>query len=126
MRKLILWLFLLPVMASAQTVTLHWTAPGDDGNVGQAAAYDMRVVAGDSTALKTRWDSLFAVSGLPLPSMAGTIDTVCITPVPCGVNLYFAIKTLDEAFNISEISNIVKVYMPCPDTTCPGRITDLR
>jgi hypothetical protein len=122
---LIVFLFWVSGYA-ADPLTLFWTAPGDDGYFGQAAAYDMRVVAGDSTALWNRWDSLFAISGLPTPSLAGVTDSVCINIVPCGVDLYFAIKTLDEAFNISEISNVYHYYVDCPDTLCPGGIMDFR
>ena len=127
MKKLIfvaIILILLTGLGQTQTgtVILRWTAPGDDGWIGQAAAY-RGMVSMDSAQLINNFDNCQVITGMPSPSIAGARDSVCISNIPSGVRYWVAIKTLDEAFNISLISNIPRIYRP--DTECPGRITDI-
>lgn len=87
-------------------VSLSWTAVGDDGLDGQAAAYDLRYAA-DSANLQTNWQQAQLVSYLPTPAPAGTAEHL-ETSIPLQPNrtYYFAIKARDEAGNWSPISNI--------------------
>ena len=55
--------------ASATSVTLSWTAPGDDGDSGQASEYDIRYSADSLNA--ANWDSASQVQSVPLPQSAG-------------------------------------------------------
>ena len=73
---------------SPTSVTLTWTAPGDDENSGIASQYDIRYYI--STITDDNWDTAVQTTGL-------TEDT----------NYYFAIKTADEAPNWSGISNSI-------------------
>lgn len=84
-------------------VLITWTAPGDDGDEGTASYYDLRYRS-DGEPMTN--DSTFALGiaiplGAPLPS--GTLEEYVIE-LPAGV-YSFAIKTADEVFNWSEISN---------------------
>ena len=68
-------LLLAPALAHAQgaapdSVTLRWTAVGDDSLSGTAAAYDLRM-AGTPITLST-WSEATVVSGLPVPLASGT------------------------------------------------------
>jgi hypothetical protein len=91
--------------ALAATVTLHWTAPGDDGSIGRAAKYDLRYslipITPATFALATR------VSGTPVPQAAGKTDSMKVTGMLAGGPFYFALKSADEANNWSAISNVV-------------------
>jgi len=116
-------LLLAPVICRAQTtgeVTLVWTAPGDDGNIGTAAAYEMRY----STSAITigNWSSATAVSNLPAPQPAGTRQSVTVQGLTSGTTYYFAVRTRDDANNWSPLSNIL-VWNWVYDTAPPAAPT---
>jgi len=92
--------------------TLSWTAPGDDGNVGTAAAYDVRY----STSLITEdsWPAATQIGEEPLPAAAGTVQTLGVTGLTAGDTYHFAVKTSDEADNQSSLSNVVAGSLPAP------------
>ena len=87
------------------TITLTWTAPGDDGQNGTAAQYDLRYmtipISEANYALCTQ------VPGEPVPAAAGTTQTFTVTGLNYGTTYYFALKTSDERGNWSTISNVV-------------------
>ena len=103
-------LLLAPVFAYAQagpdSVNLTWTAPGDDGNIGTATQYDMRVST--STITLANWGSATSVTGLPAPLANGSRQTVVVRSLTRGTTYYFAIRTQDDAGNWSGISNLVR------------------
>jgi len=103
-------------------VTLIWTAPGDDGNVGTAAVYDVRYAA-DSAAVKNSWSTATQLTGEPAPRVAGTAETFTFN-LPASGTWWFGIRTRDEVGNESATSNIISKVVP--DTLPPATITDLR
>lgn len=129
-----LFLFVVPFPVHSQvtSVTLDWTAPGDDGDVGTAASYEMRwsAVAPDtlsSTTMNAWWAAATNVSGLPTPLIAGTTQSITITPPSgflTGTTYYFVARARDEAGNLSAYSNVATKLVP--DATPPRRIVDLR
>ena len=107
----IVLLVLAPVLAYAQgggadSVRMVWTAPGDDGAIGTATAYEMRI----STASITlgNWNSAPLVAGLPAPVASGTRQGVTIRGVSSDTTYYIAIRTVDDAGNWSGLSNVVR------------------
>ncbi len=106
--------------ATDSTVTLTWTAPGDDGSQGQAARYDLRY---SLQPLATGWDSATVVTGLPPPQPAGRADSVRVGPLARLVPYDFALETLDEAGNASALSNVIQAA--AGDAIPPGKVTDL-
>ncbi|MFI5371502.1 MAG: fibronectin type III domain-containing protein [Candidatus Eisenbacteria bacterium] len=123
----LLLLGLAPVIARAQgagtdTLTLAWTAPGDDGTIGRATSYDIRW----STApiSDANFTSANAVTGPPAPANSGARQQVVVRGLSRGTTYYFALKTTDDAGNVSPLSNIVQwdwVY----DTSPPAQPTGL-
>jgi chitodextrinase len=125
------------VDASTPTsVTLTWTAPGDDGNEGRAWRYDLRF----STQPVTGTDSLgwwndsgtSACSGLPDPSEAGSAESFQVTGLIPETTYYFVLRTADEVPNWSCFSNVAEVTtparrdsMPPIDETPPGPVAGL-
>jgi len=106
-----LLLALAPTWARAQSsapdsVTLLWTAPGDDDQVGTATAYEMRMSA--SAISSSNWDAATVVPGMPAPLVAGTHQSTVVRGLTPGATYYFAIKTVDNAGNWSGLSNVVK------------------
>ena len=86
------------------SITLTWTAPGDDGNVGTATTYDIRYST--STINDGNWASATQVTGEPAPQVAGTVQSVVVSGLSAGATYYFAIKTADEVPNWSALSNV--------------------
>jgi len=92
--------------AGADSLTLTWTAPGDDGNSGTAQSYEMRM--SQSTITANNWSSATIVPGAPDPLPSGTQQSMVVHGLTNGVTYYFAIKAKDEAGNIAPISNVVR------------------
>ena len=95
---------LLGSVAFGDSVTLSWTAPGDDGRVGTAAAYDLRYA--EQMITDSDWELAVRVQGVPNPERAGTIQTVTVSGLDAEKRYYFGLKTTDEAGNWSGLSNI--------------------
>jgi hypothetical protein len=85
-------------------ITLNWTAPGDDGDIGTATFYDVRFSTTKFT--DADWNSLTQVSGEPAPQVAGSAQNKIVGNLLCGRSYFFGIKTLDEEGNSSVLSNI--------------------
>lgn len=129
---------LWPLRSQGQvtSITLDWTAPGDDGNVGTASSYEMRwsttrpdttglAAAGPSgtTAVNSWWAAATVVGSMPAPLVAGTTQTKTVTGSFTPNTYYFLMKACDEVPNCSPYSNLAaKVIV---DTTPPARILDL-
>lgn len=92
--------------APTDTVTLAWTAPGDDGTVGTASAYEVRVST--SPLDEAGWSAATVVVGPPAPLPAGARQTVVVRGLAYGTTYWFGIKTVDEAGNWSELSNVMR------------------
>jgi parallel beta-helix repeat protein len=92
---------------TSSSVTLSWTAPGDDGNSGVAAQYDLRfstMVPGMDTT--SWWNSATKVSAVPAPKSAGTAESFIISGLQPNTTYYLALKTADEASNWSSVSKV--------------------
>ncbi|NTU72113.1 MAG: hypothetical protein HGB10_09885 [Coriobacteriia bacterium] len=97
----------LAVSATAtESVTLGWTAPGDDGSTGTATAYDVRYSTSPITD-----DAAFGLAtqatGEPTPQLAGSIESFEVTGLVTGTPYYFAMKAVDDNSNWSALSNSV-------------------
>ena len=104
-------LLLAPALVRAQgaaqdSVTLRWTAVGDDSLSGVAAAYDLRM--SDSPITASSWSSATALSGLPAPLASGTLQQVTVRGLTPGAIYYFALRVRDDAGNWSDVSNLVR------------------
>jgi len=89
----------------SNSVTLSWTATGDDGNIGQASAYDLRYST--SAITDDNFEDATKVENPPTPQVAGSPEVFTVTNLTPQMAYYFALKVLDEVPNISEISNVV-------------------
>jgi hypothetical protein len=98
------------------SVTLRWSAPGDDGATGQATTYDLRDLPGGSSAFV--WTSASPVPGLPAPGIAGTVQTFTVSGLSASATYSFALKTADEMANWSALSNVVSAETGGATTSC--------
>jgi len=90
---------------TANSITLTWTAPGDDGNSGTASHYDIRYST--STITEGNWNSASQCTGEPTPKVAGISESFTVTGLNSNTTYYLAIKTADEVPNWSGLSEIV-------------------
>jgi len=88
-------------------IDLSWTAPGDSGYVGDNSAgskyilkYDTYSVAGDPTAW---WNVADTYSQNWPVANQGTKENKTLTGLEPGTTYWFAIKTVDDNGNVSEI-----------------------
>jgi len=120
-------LALLPSIAPAQTVTfdsisLSWTAPGDDSLSGTAAQYDLRYSTSAITAANfasaTQW------TGTPTPATSGTTQSTTVTGLTANTTYFFALKSADEVPNWSGISNVIsRTTLAAPDAIRPAALS---
>jgi hypothetical protein len=104
-------LLLAPALVRAQgagpdSVTLRWTAVGDDSLVGTAAGYDLRM--SESPITESSWSAATALGGLPVPLASGALQQVIVRGLTPGSTYYFALRVRDDAGNWSGVSNLVR------------------
>jgi chitodextrinase len=106
------------------SVLLTWTSPGDDGTVGTSTSYDIRY----STSLLTsaNWASATQVTGEPTPQVASSSEMMTVIGLTPSTTYYFGIESVDDAGNISLLSNVITFNtLAATDTTPPAAITSL-
>lgn len=103
------------------TATLMWTAPGNDGAIGRPSEYDVRYSTSAITDDIT-FSAATRVSGVPVPQMAGSTEILEVSGLDPGTLYYFAVKTYDEAPNLSSLSNVPTGTMSAGATVNPGDI----
>ncbi|MGE5176388.1 MAG: fibronectin type III domain-containing protein [Hyphomicrobiales bacterium] len=106
---------------SGNSISVRWTAPGDDGNVGTATTYDIRYST--SSITNGNWSSATQATGEPAPLAAGTQQTFTLTGLNGSQTYYIAIRTIDDRGNVSTLSNVVNGTTG--DTVAPAPIRDL-
>lgn len=105
----------------ANQITLKWTAPGDDGNIGNALIYDLRysyspILADSDYVLAKKYEyNLY-------PSPGGHPDSLILnlknlTGSASHDTVYFSIKAEDDGQNISSLGNCAQYnYLIIPDS----------
>ncbi|MBA3052602.1 MAG: hypothetical protein FP827_05910, partial [Candidatus Omnitrophica bacterium] len=84
------------------SITLNWTAPGDDGSSGTAASYTVKYAT--FTIDESNWGSASDYSNSWFPQISGSMETKVLTGLDAK-RWYFAIKAFDNFGNESGISN---------------------
>ncbi len=102
------------------TVTLSWTAPGDDGANGQAAAYQIRYAK--EVITDSSWVTASVAPSVPAPRPGGQAESFPIGGLTHGT-WYFVLRAADEALNWSGLSDVANATVA--DTIPPGRVEDL-
>lgn len=105
--------------SSGSSATFAWTAPGDDGDLGQADQYDIRYSAG--VLSEGNWEEAIAIDVPFQPSPAGEEERFTAYGFREG-EWHIALKTADEVPNWSPISNAVFLTVT---NEAPERVTDL-
>ncbi|MBI4426967.1 MAG: fibronectin type III domain-containing protein [Candidatus Magasanikbacteria bacterium] len=110
--------------ATDSSITLSWTAPGDDGNSGTASFYDIRFSSANIT--DANWSDATSITNAPTPQIAGTSQSVVVFGLSADTQYYFALKTSDEAGNVSALSNVPSAAtLPKPADITPPVIDSI-
>ncbi|HON57673.1 MAG TPA: fibronectin type III domain-containing protein, partial [bacterium] len=98
---------------SNTSVLLTWTAPGDDGYSGTANYYELKYSENEINS-----SNFYSANSLsaPLPLISGNIQNCTVLNLMAGQIYYFAIKAVDESGNKSNISNVIYITLPLPQT----------
>lgn len=106
---------------TTRCATLTWAAPGNDGNEGRAAAYDLRR-SGDPIT-EENWEAAARIDGLPAPGEPGSAESFTVEGLVENETYHFALKTADDRENWSVISNDASVFTA--DVIPPNTVRDL-
>jgi len=100
-----------------KTLTLTWTAPGDDGMSGTVSQYDLRM---DTMAINAG-EALYApvVGGEPQPLPGGTEQSMTVKELTPSTTYWFILKSQDRVGNVSAWSNVASGATAL-DTTPPA------
>jgi hypothetical protein len=85
------------------SMTLTWTATGDNDSIGRAGAYVLKRSAAAIT--EANFAAATTVPGVPAPQDAGAAETFTVTGLDSTLTYYFAIRADDEDGNRSPVSN---------------------
>lgn len=103
---------------SSDSVTLRWTAPGDDGMEGTADRYLLRYRTSTpqhqpDASIKSRTDFQNAkrVSNVPMPDTAGTPQSVTLA-LNQDTSYYFALVAVDKVRNASPLATVRRDVTP--------------
>jgi hypothetical protein len=105
------------VPASPYAMTLVWTAPGDDADVGRASSYDLRYsTAGVGADTLGWWSAASSAANVMRPSPSGQEDSTTVQGLSPETTYYFVLRTYDEVGNVSGFSNVA---VGATDPGCP-------
>jgi hypothetical protein len=104
-------------------IVLTWTAPGGDGTIGTAAAYDLRW--SNQPITSANFNTATAVSVPPVPAYSGTAQSYVMLNLTAGTAYYFAIKARDASNNWSNVSNVPAATTTATDQAAPSAVKDL-
>ncbi len=109
---ILLLLLLAPALARAQadSLTLTWTAPGDDGSLGAATSYEVRMSTSAITA--GNYAAATVLANVPVPLPAGSAQSLVVRGLSRTTDYWFAVRSRDDVGNWSPISNIVRWNWP--------------
>lgn len=91
------------VAAGDNSLTLEWTAPGDDGGLGTALSYEIRQSGSPINAFN--FGAATPVPNPPTPIAGGNIQGFIVNGIDTTLETHFALRALDDAGNASEVSN---------------------
>ncbi|MEJ2720734.1 MAG: S8 family serine peptidase, partial [bacterium] len=89
--------------ATSNSLTLTWTATGDDGYNWTADAYDVRYSLAPIDG--SNFDTATEAAGEPEPGPPGSAEEFTVGGLTFGQTYYFALKVIDGRGNASDVSN---------------------
>lgn len=109
---------------TTESFQIEWTAVGDDGEVGSADYYVIKVHTENITS--SNWNSIDEIVQNISPQEAGNLETLTISDLLTNTEYFVGIRVYDNSGNISQLSNIAQSTTNIiPDETPPAMIDDL-
>ncbi len=90
--------------SSSSVVHLTWTATGNDGAVGTASSYDLRMSL-SPIGSDAAFTGATRLTGLPAPKAAGQAESFNVAGLSPLTTYHFALKAIDAAANASPLGN---------------------
>ncbi len=114
------------VQAINRSAKLTWTAPGNDGNLGDAAKYDVRYSTSPITS--ANWATAQQAEDELIQKPVGSAMQFKVKELNLGSTYYFAVRTIDDVDNVSDLSNVVSatIVTPTPDAVTVSSLSDLQ
>jgi subtilisin family serine protease len=94
------------VEPTSNTLLLSWTATGDDGQIGTAAAYDVRYATVPLD--ESNFGGAARATAAPAPEPAGSRETMELTGLSAGTTYHVGVKAIDDAGNAGPLGNLVE------------------
>ncbi len=91
------------IAAGDNTITIAWTAPGDDGHTGRAESYDIRW--SHAVIMSNNFSLANTVADPPVPDAAGSAEQFTVSGIDTTLVTYIAMVARDKAANTSSLSN---------------------
>lgn len=88
--------------ANATRFALHWTAPGDNGDCGQATGYEIRCAS--APIAEDTWQQATLLANDIQPQAPGSMEEFTLPDLPSGT-YYFVVQAVDDAGNRGGMSN---------------------
>jgi hypothetical protein len=112
--------------AMMSTVALSWTAPGNDGNVGNAISYQLRYASGAGCPMTAANFATAHAITTSTPQPAGSHESAIAGGLTANTTYCFGIEATDQSGNASPLSNIVTASTTTTaDITPPAAVTNL-
>ncbi len=94
--------------SSAASVTLAWTAPGDNDFEGRPDRLEIRYA---TTLITTNnFSSATLAANLPSPAEGGESQQFVVTGLNPNTQYYFALRAFDEVSNAGDLSNVTSAH----------------
>jgi fibronectin type 3 domain-containing protein len=87
---------------AATGLLLSWTASGDDGPLGRASGYELRV--SDQPLTEDSFAGASRAQWLPRPAASGAPETYLLSLLAPGQTIYVALRAIDNAGNTSPLT----------------------
>ncbi len=92
------------------SISLAWTAPGDDTTSGSASSYNVRTSM-YPILTEEDWVAASGKLGEPVPSPFGTPEEMVVTGLNPGTYLYASMRAQDDFFNWGPLGNCVYILV---------------
>jgi hypothetical protein len=92
------------------TISLQWTAPGDDEMDGRVTHYRVRTHT-IPILNEEDWDEASQKNGVPVPGLPGTTEEMIAENLNPGTWLYVTARGVDDFGNVSPIGNCIRLLV---------------
>lgn len=90
--------------STESSITLKWTAPGEDDTLGQVKSYDLRYSTSGPIVTEEDFEKALLATGEPAPQMAGGSEQITLYALPSNTTFHFAIRASDDGGNKSSLA----------------------